>query len=254
MVEESKKHTFMNWLVTIPYIVIFFMILTAFHPVLLCASWVNLRWHKWLLDRMNVCIMWNIRLTTGASYTVINRGGVVQDRPVILVANHQSMYDIPMLMWELRDRDVGFIAKKELGKGLPSISLSLRKLSSVLIDRKDANQAIAAIRAFGKEREAQCEVAAIFPEGTRARDGTMKRFRNSGLKALIETMPSAVIQPVAIRGNWELLRYNFWPIPFGTSVSVEFLEPVACPRSEEETQKCLSHVEEVIRAKVLIGK
>jgi 1-acyl-sn-glycerol-3-phosphate acyltransferase len=39
-------------------------------------------------------------------------------------------------------------------------------------------------------------------------------------------MPSALIQPVAIRGTWELLRYNFLPVPWGTSIEIEFLEPV----------------------------
>lgn len=246
MSKEIKKHTPINWLITLPYTVIFFLILLVFHPVLLCASWIDRRWHKWLLDRMNVCIMWNIRLTTGASYQVIRRPDLPSDRPVVLIANHQSMYDIPMIMWELRTRDVGFIAKKELGKGLPSISLSLRKLSSVLIDRKDTTKAIAAIRAFGEEREVTCGVAAIFPEGTRARDGVMKRFRTSGLKALVESMPSAVIQPVVIRGNWELLRFNFWPIPYGTSISLEFLEPVECSTGES-LQKCLADVEHSIK-------
>ena len=47
-------------------------------------------------------------------------------------------------------------------------------------------------------------------------------------------MPSAIIQPVAIRGNWELLRYNFLPVPFGTSIELEFLEPLEPSKYPEE--------------------
>jgi 1-acyl-sn-glycerol-3-phosphate acyltransferase len=156
------------------------------------------------------------------------------------------MYDIPMLMWICRSRHLGFIAKKELGRGIPSVSLALRTLGSVLIDRKDAKQAVAAIREFGAERERLRQVACIFPEGTRARDGAMRPFKPAGLLALVSAMPSAIIQPVAISGNWELLRYNFLPVPYGTSIKLTFLPPVE-PRSLEVTE--LSRmVEQRIRA------
>jgi 1-acyl-sn-glycerol-3-phosphate acyltransferase len=136
------------------------------------------------------------------------------------------MYDIPMIMWECRSREVGFIAKKELGRWIPSISFALRRLGSVLIDRKDAAHAVRSIQDFGRRKDQEDQVAVIFPEGTRARDGVMKRFKATGLKALIRSMPQAVIQPVAIRGNWQLLQHNFIPVPYGTKIELEFLEPI----------------------------
>ena len=215
-----------DWVVTFPYIVLFFGILVFFHPISLLAACFGRRLHKHVLDLMNLCIIWNIRLTTGARYAVIGRPTLPTGRPVILVSNHQSMYDIPMMMWECRSQNVGFIAKKELARGIPSISLALRRLGSVLIDRKDATQSVQAIEAFGRTKDEAAEVAAIFPEGTRAKDGVMKRFKYPGLKALIRSMPHALIQPVAIRGNWELLRYSFLPVPYGTSIELEFLSPI----------------------------
>jgi 1-acyl-sn-glycerol-3-phosphate acyltransferase len=158
------------------------------------------------------------------------------------------MYDIPMMMWACRSREVGFISKKELGRWIPSISLALRTLGSVLIDRKDAKASLRAISEFGEMKEHGQQVAAIFPEGTRARDGVMKAFRPSGFLTLIKAMPSALIQPVAIRGNWRILRYQFLPIPFGTTIEMEFLEPVEPNgRAPEEV---LADVESRIRAAV----
>lgn len=222
----SPMRRAVSWIFTPLYVAAFFSILCIFHVFQLIAAPFSRRAQKWVLDRMNVCIVWNIRILTGASYRVVGKPHLPAGRPVILVSNHQSMYDIPMIMWECRSREVGFIAKKELGRGLPSISYALRTLGSVLIDRSDPAGSVAAIREFGERKEAQRQVAAMFPEGTRARDGAMKRFKATGFRVLLAAMPTALLQPVAIRGNWELLRYNFRPLPFGTRIELEFLEPV----------------------------
>lgn len=223
---DAHNHRVIDWVITPLYISLFVGILVFFHPIHLIATGFSRRLHKRLLDLMNISIVQNIRLTTGAHYRVIGTPALPLDRPVVIVSNHQSMYDIPMIMWECRRREVGFIAKRELGRWIPSISLALRRLGSVLIDRKDAALAVRQIEAFGRATEERKEVAAVFPEGTRARDGVMKRFKITGLKALLGAMPSALVQPVAIRGNWRLLQYNFWPVPYGTKIELEFLEPI----------------------------
>jgi len=245
---KRPKHRLIDWLVTPPYILVFFAILVLFHPVHLLASFFSRRLHKHALDLMNLCIIWNIRLVAGARYRVSGTPYLPAGRSVIIISNHQSMYDIPMTMWECRQQQVGYIAKKELGRWIPSISLALRRLGSVLIDRRDAVQAVRDIEAFGRSKESQAEVAAIFPEGTRARDGLMKRFKPTGLKALLRSMPSAVIQPLAIRGNWELLRYNFFPIPYGTSIELEFLPVVE--RSGRSDDQLVTELEAIIRRRV----
>jgi 1-acyl-sn-glycerol-3-phosphate acyltransferase len=223
---NTCRHRIVDWVITPIYVTLFFGILVLFHPIHAVATCFSRHLHKHLLDLMNICIVLNIRFTTGARYRVIGKPTLPSNRSVILVSNHQSMYDIPMIMWECRSREVGFIAKRELGRWIPSISLALRRLGSVLIDRKDAAVAVRQIQEFGRAKEAARQVAAVFPEGTRARDGVMKKFKTTGLKALLETMPSALVQPVAIRGNWQLLRHHFWPVPFGTSIELEFLEPI----------------------------
>jgi 1-acyl-sn-glycerol-3-phosphate acyltransferase len=46
----------------------------------------------------------------------------------------------------LRDFHCKFVSKKELGKGIPSVSYNLRHGGSALIDRKDPKQAIPEIK------------------------------------------------------------------------------------------------------------
>jgi 1-acyl-sn-glycerol-3-phosphate acyltransferase len=226
MKSGSRIQKIVGWVITPLYLLLFISILVVFHLFQLIAGTVSRRAQYAVLNLMNVCIVWNIRIVTGASFKVFGAPLLPIERPVIIVSNHQSMYDIPMLMWICRGRHLAFISKKELGRGIPSVSLALRTLGSVLIDRKDAKGAVATIERFGRETEAAKQVACIFPEGTRARDGAMRRFKGTGLQVLLAAMPSALIQPVAIAGNWELLRYRFLPVPFGTSASITFLPPV----------------------------
>ncbi len=249
--DSSLSGRIMSWACTPAYTAAFFAILCLFHPLQwIAAALFGRGAQKVVLDWMNRSIVLNIQALTGASFTVSAGPDLPADRPAILVANHQSMYDIPMIMWECRSRNVGFIAKKELGRGIPSISYALRTLGSVLIDRADPAASIAAIREFGQRKNAERQVAAIFPEGTRARDGAMKRFKATGFRALVESMPEALIQPVAIKGNWELLRHNFKPLVFGTSIELRFLAPLE--PGGREPDELLAEVESRIR-KVVEG-
>lgn len=248
---EDKKKEFgrvVSWIFTPAYVVVFISLLCVFHVLQVIAAFFGKRAQKDVLDIMNVCLVWNIRILAGARFSYIGRPAFPEERSVIIVSNHQSMYDIPMIMWACRSREIGFIAKKELARWIPSISFALRRLGSVLIDRKDPKGSIRAIEAFGVTKESGCQVAAIFPEGTRARDGIMKSFRPSGFVTLTRAMPGALIQPIAIRGNWRLLRYHFCPVPFGTTIEIEFLEPVE-PNAHQPEQ-LLAEVEGRIRASV----
>ena len=215
-----------SWVITPIYILLFVSILCVFHLLQHAAALFGKGPQKAALDLMNLAIIWNIRLVTGARYRVIGAPHMPIDRPVIIVSNHQSMYDIPMIMWECRAREIGFIAKKELGRWIPSISFALRTLGSVLIDRSDPQGSVLAIQKFGEMKEREKQVASIFPEGTRARKGEMRKFKATGFRVLLAAMPHALIQPVVIRGNWELLQYNFLPVPYGTSIELEFLSPI----------------------------
>lgn len=104
--------------------------------------------------------------------------------PVIFVANHQSMYDVSPLEYDLSEFNPKFISKIELGKGIPSVSYNLQKGGSALIDRKNGKQAIDAIKKLAIYIQENNYSAIIFPEGTRSKDGTPRGFKESGLKVL----------------------------------------------------------------------
>ena len=134
-------------------------------------------------------------------------------KPLIIVANHQSTYDIPPIIWHLKKFHPKFISKKQLGRGIPGVSYNLRNGGSVLIDRSRPEESIELIKIFAQKLERNKWSAVIFPEGTRSQDGKPKKFHKKGLMTLIENMPNAVILPISINNSWRIAKYNYFPIP-----------------------------------------
>ena len=168
--------------------------------------------------------------------------------PVLIVANHQSFFDIPIFIWFLRRYYPKFVAKRSLGRGFPSVSLVLRSGGSALIDRGNPKQAVPAIKALGSFALTHGYGACIFPEGTRARDGVLKAFKPAGLKTLLEAMPDVPVLPVAVHGAWRLMRYGLKPIPFGVRVYVSVLAPLS--RRDCSDDAIIAQSEELIRTEL----
>lgn len=214
-----------GWLLTPLHIIVFVTVLLVFHAAQVIAWRIGYSAHKRIVDCLNLCVLATLRIM-GTRIEVRCEHRLPDDTPLIIVANHQSMYDIPLLGWTFRRHHPKYVAKIELAKGLPSISYNLRHGGSVLIDREDPRAAMRAIQKFGRKVEENRFAACIFPEGTRARDGVMKAFNSAGLMSLMRVMPSAAIVPVAIDGSWQLLRYRMRPIPFGVRLRCSVLAPI----------------------------
>lgn len=218
------------------YYLVFGLTLVVFHPI----QWVALnvfgyKAHKITVDWLQFWLMAGTTLL-GTRYKFSNPHKINTDRPLILVCNHQSLYDIPPLIWYFRKHHVKFISKKSLGKGIPSVSFNLRHGGSVLIDRKDREQAVTAIQEFGKYIEKNKRAAVIFPEGTRSRNGVPKPFQAKGLQTLFETIPSALVVPVTINNSWKLFRYGSFPLGLGNKVSFQVHEPILLEELQDRQQ------------------
>jgi 1-acyl-sn-glycerol-3-phosphate acyltransferase len=175
----------------------------------------------------------------GTRYSFQNDQNIPTDRPLIIVTNHQSMYDIPPIIWHMRKYHPKFVSKIELGKGIPSVSYNLRHGGSVLINRKDPKQSIAQLEKLGNYIEAHNRSAVIFPEGTRSRTGEPKPFRTTGLKVLMKNAPSALIIPISINNSWKLLRYGKFPMGLGSHVKFEVHPPLEISADLDSTIKAV---------------
>lgn len=228
-----------------PIVLIFFAIyLGIFHVAQVIAFRVfGYEAHKKVVDALNWFLLHNLWFL-GSTMRVSYAEELPVGRPMIIVANHQSLYDIVGIIWFMRKYHVKFVSKIELGSGLPSISYNLKHGGSVLIDRKDNKQAIAALMRFGKKLEEKKWSACIFPEGTRSRDGKLKPFAVGGVSTLLKYMPSALVVPVAIGGTGKLHRYGQFPMGMFSKLSWQVLPPFERGEmtAEEVTNKAQSMI------------
>tara|TARA_R110002049_G_scaffold67423_1_gene175127 strand:- start:64 stop:801 length:738 start_codon:yes stop_codon:yes gene_type:complete len=208
------------------YTICFVSTLVIFHPIQWFAFKVfGYEALKKTVDALQFCIMRCLNLL-GTQISFNNPYNITTDRPLIIVSNHQSMYDISPIMWYLRKHHVKFVSKKELGKGIPSVSYNLRHGGSVLIDRKNPRQSLSAMMKFGEYIEKTKRAAVIFPEGTRSKDGTPKPFRTKGLEMLIKKVPSALIVPITVNNSWKMLRYGKFPMGIGNHIKFTVHKPL----------------------------
>jgi len=199
--------------------VLFLLTLVIFHPIQwICFNVFGYQAHKKSVDYLNLVLL-RIGHLLGTTYKVENRDLIPKGVPIIFVANHQSLYDIVGIIWFMRKFHPKFVSKKELGKGIPSISFNLKHGGSVLIDRKDPKQAIPTIKRLSEYIEKHKRSAVIFPEGTRSKTGVPKEFAQSGLKILCKYAPSAYVVPITINNSWKFVKYGFFPFGLGNRLT-----------------------------------
>jgi 1-acyl-sn-glycerol-3-phosphate acyltransferase len=196
------------------YIVQFWLGLLVFHVLQVIAfTLFGRKAQKVVVDYLNGWLLAGMYLTgTTVKFTESTEQLPVLTRPIIFVANHQSMYDIIMSIWFLRKYWPTFVSKKSLSKGIPSISYNLRKSGAAVIDRGDSKQSLPAIAKLGELIESQNLSALIFVEGTRSKDGKLKPFHVGGLAILLKKSPSALVVPVAVSGGSAFEIMPFFPV------------------------------------------
>lgn len=185
----------------------------------------------------------------GTRFTMTILAPLPEDAPIIFVSNHQSMWDIPPIIWYLRKFSPKFVSKIELGKGLPGISYNLRHGGAALIDRKNPRQAITEMTRFAKYLSATKYSGVIFPEGTRSRNGVPKEFRSKGLEILFKYAPEAYVVPITVNNSWKLQRYGMFPMPLGVHLKHTVHPPLKIS-DFENSKSCIEAVEKIIKGAV----
>lgn len=118
----------------------------------------------------------------------------------ICMANHQSNFDIPVLLGYL-PLPFRWLAKAELFK-IPIFGRAMRGAGYIPIDRSDRPAAFASLRRAAATVRGGVSVV-IFPEGTRSPDGALKPFKKGGFVMAIEA--GVPIVPVALRGTYGIM-------------------------------------------------
>jgi 1-acyl-sn-glycerol-3-phosphate acyltransferase len=136
-----------------------------------------------------------ILATTGVHVDVSGLERLESDRAYVFVANHQSIYDIPIVFWSL-PYQIRIIAKESLGR-FPFLGWHLRRTGHILVDRRHPNRAAIFGRASKLMQDGLSLI--VFPEGTRSRDGRVAPFKGGSFYLALEA--ELPIVPISIVGS-----------------------------------------------------
>lgn len=161
--------------------------------------------------------------------------GQFPDKPFMIMANHESYFDI-FAMFYCCDFRLVWFAKKELFR-IPIFGEALKKSNAISVDRNNPKAASFAILKALKERSMD-EVIVIFPQGTRKNPS---EFKKGGL--LIAKKKNIPIVPVKIKGSKDVLPSDSWKITSGKIV-VNIFDKI------NVEQYAIEDLERMIREKV----
>jgi len=138
-----------------------------------------------------VCALFGIRLHID--------GQVARDKPVLLIANHTSWLDIPVLS---AVAPVSFVAKREVGSW-PGVSTLARLQRTVFVDR-ERRSAVGDTAGEIIDRLKSGDTVVLFAEGTSSDGNRVLPFRTSLFAAakppakVASGVPDAVVQTISI--------------------------------------------------------
>lgn len=243
-------NTFFGYILTPLHYIYFGLMLLIFHPIQwLCLKLGGYHAHKKSVDILNWFLTSSYYLL-GNTVRFMNSKNLPLNRPIIFIANHQSMYDIPPLIYFLRKYHAKFISKIELASGIPSISFNLKHGGAANIDRSDPKQSIGEILKLAKNMKEKNWSTVIFPEGTRSKTGVMKPFAVGGIATILKKVPDALIVPIAINNSWKMVKHGSYPLGSFIAMRWEVLDPIN--QKELTAEEAVKAAEEAIRAKVVI--
>jgi 1-acyl-sn-glycerol-3-phosphate acyltransferase len=168
----------------------------------------------------------------------------------LLVSNHQSLADIPALVYAFPRHALRFVIKRELGRGIPMVSLYTRIGGHALISRSsDYGEGKRELEKLA-ERSASGICPVVFPEGTRSRTGKLKTFYAGAFRIILGNSRLPVLS-VAVDGGYRISRLTrIFTNLNKTRYKVKPLTLYPSPEGRRETLGLLGRVEAEIAAQI----
>ena len=146
-------------------------------------------------------------MTLAFSLRVKGQRHVPKTGPALIVSNHQSFLDPPMIGLAVR-RELIYLARKTLFKN-PVFAAYIRSVNAVPIDQEGVGKE--GIRTIVEQLQ-QGRAVLVFPEGERTWKGPMLPLK-PGVHLLIKRTQAPIV-PVGIAGAYDAWpRWRKYPIP-----------------------------------------
>ena len=157
---------------------------------------------------------------------LIGRENIPQKDTFIMVANHGSLLDPPLLGHAL-GRNISFMAKAELFK-IPLLGFIIKACGAYPVKRGvvDKNTIQTACKKLSNDN-----CIGIFIDGTRQKNGRVNRPKQGA--ALLAFKNQKLLLPVAIVNSHRLIRFKFF-IPLFSKIVIKVGKPVQPPQSSSK--------------------
>lgn len=160
------------------------------------------------------------RINPNWKITMEGYEGINDRTPYIVVCNHLSNADIPLisnLPWEMK-----WVAKKELFD-LPIVGRMMKLAGDISVNRAEKNKKDRLFEQCRYYLDRHCSVM-FFPEGTRSRTGKLGKFAPGAFElAVKENIP---VLPLVIDGTQDCLPKKNWVFKRDVYINLKVLDPV----------------------------
>ena len=162
--------------------------------------------------------------------------------PYVVVSNHQSLADIPLisnLPWEMK-----WIGKDVLFR-IPVVGWMMQLAGDIRVDRASARSGARALLNAQKVLAQKCSVM-IFPEGTRTLDGRLRTFADGAFHLAVRA--GVPILPVVIDGSFDCIPKNSWKFGKPSDIFLKVLPPIDTSSFSVDR---VAELRDTVRAKIL---
>ena len=153
---------------------------------------------------------------------LIGRENIPQSDPFIMVSNHGSLLDPPLLGHAL-GRNISFMAKAELFK-IPVLGFVIRACGAYPVKRGIADKNTIKTAC---DKLLNNNSIGIFIDGTRQKNGLVNKPKQGA--ALLAFKNQKLLLPVAIVNSHRLIRFRFF-IPIFTKIVIKVGKPINPPK------------------------
>ena len=183
-------------LISIPLVTLYTMVCGAV-SILLGAVFHSGNPSHWLARLWS----WLILTTCGVTVSLSGLENLDRERNYVFAANHQSIYDIPILFAWL-PFSFRILYKESLNR-VPFMGWHLFLCGHISVDRSNPVRARQSLeRAAQRIRQGISVV--IFPEGTRSPNGSVGRFKQGSFLLAIKS--GVPVVPITISESWRIMK------------------------------------------------
>jgi 1-acyl-sn-glycerol-3-phosphate acyltransferase len=181
----------------------------------------------------------------GLRMRLVVDGDVPPPGRYLVVSNHQSSLDVPLLVTVLRGMDLKFVSMEALAKGKPAISIAIRHGGFVTVGKRHVGRDLAALTRFAARLPKYGGSPVIFPAGRLERGEGPRSFHFGGIEVLRRGSKLPIL-PVSIHGMADAPTLGAMSRLYGTEVRVRVFDPIPWEEGERDVRELYRRLEAMI--------